>query len=66
MCRQIISDFEPDEATSLLFDACDTLMDALDAAAQLHDRQMYEGIKSLLVQTAALIDAKANAFKPRL
>ncbi|HVX35300.1 MAG TPA: hypothetical protein VHC71_03680 [Hyphomicrobium sp.] len=61
-----MSDFEPDEATSLLFDACDTLMDALDAAMQAHDKKMYDEIKGLLVQTAALIDAKANAFKPRL
>jgi hypothetical protein len=66
MCRQIMSDFEPDEATILLFDVCDTLMEALDAAAQSHDRKMYEGIKGLLMQTADLIDAQAKVFKPRL
>lgn len=66
MCRQIMSDFEPDETTSLLFDVCDTLMDALDAASRTRDKETYEAIKDLLVQTAGLIDAKADGFNSTL
>lgn len=66
MCRQILPDFKPDETTTLLFDVCDALMDALDAAERANDKETYEGIKNFLVQVASLIDAKANAFKPRL
>lgn len=66
MCRPIMSDFEPDETTSLLFDVCDILMDALDTASQTRDKQTYEAIKNLLVQTAGLIDAKAEGFNSTL
>jgi len=66
MCRQILPDFKPDETTTFLFDVCDALMDALEAAERAGDKESYKGIKNLLVQTAALIDAKANTFKARL
>lgn len=66
MCRQILPDFKPDETTASLFEVCDALMDALDAAERARDTESYEEIKNLLIQTAALIDAKANAFRVRL
>jgi hypothetical protein len=47
---------EPDKLVRSLFEFCDALMEALDAASENGDRQHYDEIVDLLIRAASLID----------